>query len=442
MTGGLRKLNFYLLAAVGVAALTSAGGTQAKAQDMQSLQSQISSMQAAIKDLQRQVASAQAQAASAKAAAASSGGGGGGDDLDLKVKWKGAPEFSSSDGKFKMKIRGRLMTDYNGIDQDEPITGEGDISAVELRRARLGIEGVVFYDWKYKFEVDFAGDEVEIKDAYVAYANWTNADFAELSEVRLGNQYVYTSLEQITSSRFITFMERAAFTEAFLPSVEADRQIGGAILLGDEHWSLQTGYYGASVGEGNDIPGQEEFDTDKSAVSVRGTIAPLNRDLDGGVHQVVHLGASYRHREAGTLNCGTTICDIGEPNEVNALFQYRARGADLHLADRFVDTPQFVNADDMFILEAAFVLGSFSMQGEYAQTDVEGIQPFENVGTGDARQSHLHWLVCGRELVHHRRDSQLRSPTRAYSDARRSLIPCLTAVIAAGALGRSPAAMT
>ena len=38
MTGGLRKLNFYLLAAVGVAALTSAGGTQAQAQDLQSLQ--------------------------------------------------------------------------------------------------------------------------------------------------------------------------------------------------------------------------------------------------------------------------------------------------------------------------------------------------------------------------------------------------------------------
>jgi phosphate-selective porin OprO/OprP len=376
MTGGLRKLNFYLLAAVGVAALTSASSTPAKAQDMQSLQSQISSMQAAIKDLQRQVASAQAQAAAAKSAAASSGGGGG-SDLDLKVKWRGAPEFSSSDGKFKMKIRGRLMTDYNGIDQDEPITGEGDISAVELRRARLGVEGVVFYDWKYKFEVDFAANEVAIKDAYVAYANWVN--FAELSEVRLGNQYVYTSLEQTTSSRFITFLERAAFTEAFLPSVDADRQIGGAILLGDKHWSLQTGYYGASVGEGNDVPGQEEFDTDKTAVSVRGTIAPLNREVNG-TNQVVHLGASYRHREAGTLNCGTTVCDIGEDDEVNALFQYRARGADLHLADRFVDTPQFAKADDMFVLEAALVLGSFSMQGEYVETTVDGIDPLANVG--------------------------------------------------------------
>ena len=112
------------------------------------------------------------------------------------------------------------MVDYNGIDQDERITKEGDISAVELRRARLGVEGVVYYDWKYKFEIEFAGDEVEIKDAYLAYANWWGA--IDTSEIRIGNQYVYTSLEQITSSRFITFLERAAFTDGF-PSLGRSR---------------------------------------------------------------------------------------------------------------------------------------------------------------------------------------------------------------------------
>ena len=101
----------------------------------------------------------------------------------------------------------------------------------------------MFYDWKYKFEVDFAGNGAAIKDAYLAYANWGPEKW-ETSEIRIGNQYVYNSLEQITSSRFITFMERAAFTEAFF----LDRQIGAAILAGGEHWSFQTGYYGATVG--------------------------------------------------------------------------------------------------------------------------------------------------------------------------------------------------
>jgi phosphate-selective porin OprO/OprP len=307
----------------------------------------------------------------------------------LKVKWKGAPELSSADGKFKFKVRGRVMVDYNGIDQDERITREGDISAVELRRARLGVEGVVYYDWKYKFEIEFAGDEVEIKDAYLAYANWWDA--IDTSEIRIGNQYVYTSLEQITSSRFITFLERAAFTDpGFLPSVEADRQIGAAIVVGDEHWSLQTGAYGASVGPANDVPGQEDFDTDKLALSVRGTVAPINREVNG-VHQVLHLGASFRHREAGELRDCSPPGDFDENGDddgsgsfcansdpVSALFQYRARGADLHLADRFIDTPQFSDEDNMWHLEAAFVWGPFSMQGEYAELEADGARIFDD----------------------------------------------------------------
>jgi phosphate-selective porin OprO/OprP len=380
MNGGLGKINRFLLAGASVIGLLAIGTPEAKAQgaqDLQQIQAQIEQMQATIKALQKQVQDAQAQAAAATTAAESANGS----DIDLKVKWKGAPEFSSSDGKFKMKVRGRLMVDYNGIDQDRKITGEGDINAVEMRRARLGVEGVVFYDWKYKFEIDFAADEVALKDAYVAYANWWKD--IELSEIRAGNQYVYTSLEQITSSRFITFMERASFIDAFLPSVEADRQIGLAVVLGNEHWSFQSGYYGASVGPANDIDGQEEFDFDKMAASVRGTWAPINREVNG-VNQVLHLGASYRHRDAGTLNeCsdfdnnGSTRC-IVDGDEFNALFQYRAKGADLHLADRFVDTPQFSKADDMFILEAAFVWGPFSMQGEYAQLEADGVAPFRN----------------------------------------------------------------
>ena len=53
----------------------------------------------------------------------------------MKVKWKGAPELSSIDGKFKMKVRGQLEGDYNNINQDTPITTFPDVSATELRRA-------------------------------------------------------------------------------------------------------------------------------------------------------------------------------------------------------------------------------------------------------------------------------------------------------------------
>ena len=77
---------------------------------------------------------AKAQAAAANAAAANSGS-----DLDLKVKWKGAPEFSSADGKFKMKVRGRLQADYNAIDQDEKILSPDFLTSVPPRSAALAL---------------------------------------------------------------------------------------------------------------------------------------------------------------------------------------------------------------------------------------------------------------------------------------------------------------
>src|SRR5919106_5611765 len=165
MIGGLSGINRYLLAGAGAIGILIAGGPDAKAQDLQAIQAQINAMQATIKALEQQVQDAKAQAAAAKTAAADAKGS----DLDLKVKWKGAPEFSSGDGKFKMKIRGRLQADYNAIDQDEDITTRPDVSAAEIRRARLGVEGVVFYNVAYKFEIDFANDETAIKDAYVEY---------------------------------------------------------------------------------------------------------------------------------------------------------------------------------------------------------------------------------------------------------------------------------
>jgi phosphate-selective porin OprO and OprP len=64
----------------------------------------------------------------------------------------------------KFKVRGRIHTDANFVNQDTAITDERDVDATRIRRARLGVQGTVFNDIDYLLEVDFADNRVSLAD--------------------------------------------------------------------------------------------------------------------------------------------------------------------------------------------------------------------------------------------------------------------------------------
>src|SRR5690606_25318249 len=89
---------------------------------------------------------------------------------DLGVSWKGAPEFSNDDVKFK--VRGRVYIDYvmQDVDGDhDPLLNPGGAGDYEsgnsrIRTARLGVEGQWNANWAYKAEVNFKGGAAEWED--------------------------------------------------------------------------------------------------------------------------------------------------------------------------------------------------------------------------------------------------------------------------------------
>lgn len=325
--------------------------------ELKAMQQQMRAMQRRVEDAKATAAAAQAaaQAAEARSAAAeeaqwraqeraaSAPSASHDDGPDLKVKWKGAPELSSKDGKFKMKVRGRIETDYEAINQDQGITGQPNVSAAEIRRARIGVEGLLYGDWKYKLEIDFAHDETALKDAYLEYLG-----LCEDLGIRVGHFKTFNSLEHLVSDRFITFMERAAFVDAY----ELDRQIGAGVVFDKEHYTLAAGVFGPHADD------DSEWLRNVKSGAARVTYAPiLNEDHT----RVVHLGASWRTRHgAEDLRSDPILAN-------DQFFTYRARGADFHLADRFIATPEMFDQDTFWGLEAAVVLGPWSVQGEYTQ---------------------------------------------------------------------------
>ncbi|TDI66450.1 MAG: hypothetical protein E2O89_01155 [Alphaproteobacteria bacterium] len=288
----------------------------------------------AIEELQRQILLLQAQIDELKAQQEAQDG----DGSDIQVKWQGAPEISSADGDFKFKVRGRLYADYGTMDGHT----FGDPSpdpynhGTELRTARLGVEGQIFGHTKYRFEADFAGgtDDVEVKDAYLQW------DLSPAS-LTIGQFKTPNSLEEQTSSRFTSFMERAAFTDSF----GLARQVGIGVGFKGDNWTLKAGGFGENLHAETDF---EEGWT----VAARGTFAPIAVG-----NKAVHLGASVRWRWRSEDDPST---DYG----VRPL---------IHMAsEKFVGLKGLPVDQDLFWgVEAAGVWGPVSIQGEYAMLNVD-----------------------------------------------------------------------
>ncbi len=271
-----------------------------------------------LKAVKARVAELEAQAAEAKKEEDAK------KDSGFKIKWEPAPSISSNDGRFEMNIRGRIYADAAWISDD---VSSANTKATEFRTARLGIEGKAWNNVKYKFEVAFNGGEVEIKDAYI------QPKFGDF-KFTIGQQKTPNSLEELTSSRYTTFMERAAFTDAF----GFERMLGLAVSTGGENWSFAVGAY-----RGNDPTSNTDEGT---AFAARATFAPVNTDKTK-----VHLGGSVRFQKIGA-----------DQSEI----RYRQRPF-AHLSSmRWVNTGHMFEKDVLFGVEGAIVHGPLSVQSEWA----------------------------------------------------------------------------
>jgi phosphate-selective porin OprO/OprP len=242
----------------------------------------------------------------------------------------------AEDPVFTFKPRGRVQIDFDYINPEEGTTGNDVVT--ECRRCRLGFEGTVFTDWGYTFEVDFADDEVSVEDALIDYGGFGFGD------LNIGQYKTPNSLDEQTSSRFITFVERAAFTDAF----EFDRRIG----VGADGKFLETGTWAAG------LFGQNISDTSNGnegfAAAARGTYAfDLGEGATAAEQRLVHVGASVRYRDLNNDSDDGTV-------------RYRDRPFAHGTDNRYVDTGDlFPVNDDLFAgPEFAIVYDQWSVQAE------------------------------------------------------------------------------
>jgi phosphate-selective porin OprO and OprP len=312
-----RLKNSTLALGAAVALMGSFPSMSAQAQtkdDIQTLQAQMNALQSQINTL--------------KAEGAKSGSS---DNSPEVKKAEPAPEMRTRDKMFEWNMRGRILADTAWISDSDNTT---DIKASEFRAARLGIEGKAWKTVKYIIEADFADQEVDLKDAYLQWQGPV--------KVTMGQFKTPNSLDEQTSSRHITFMERATFTDAF----DFAREIGLGISYGGETSQISAGVFQGGNGTDNEDEG--------ITFAARGHYAFELED-----NGWVHAGGSFRHRNAG---------------DDQSDFRYRVRPP-AHLSERFIDAKSIADSDTFYGVELAAIYGPFHVAGEYGVQDANLSSP-------------------------------------------------------------------
>jgi phosphate-selective porin OprO/OprP len=211
------------------------------------------------------------------------------------------------------------------------VTDRGLGFSNELRRLRFGAEGTVPGGFGYKFEVDFADNDVELADAILSY------EASDRASIVIGHHNPFQSLEELTSSRFLSFMERAAFTDAF----NFERRVGLSATFSQGPVIASAGVFTDSI---NDLT---EDDNNSLGADARLVFAPKLGDAQ------LHFGASGHFRNNRDLV------------ETGVTTRYRQRPF-VHTSDsRFLATPALtVEKETSYGLEAAAIRGPLHAAAE------------------------------------------------------------------------------
>jgi phosphate-selective porin OprO/OprP len=191
-----------------------------------------------------------------------------------------APTISDPGGDFTFTPRGVVEADAAVFDEREGGYRFSDGTA--FRRARLGFEGTAFKWFNYRAEVDFAGNAVNLTDAYLQYTKIPK------TVLTVGQHKAPFGLESNNSDNYNIFLERGMFTNAF-GNAGAERRIGiSAAYAPKKTINIAAGLFGdnESISRGSGAAPGESW-----GVNARATWEPL---LETG--RVIHLGVSTFYR--------------------------------------------------------------------------------------------------------------------------------------------------
>jgi phosphate-selective porin OprO/OprP len=273
---------------------------------------------------------------------------------DTGAVMKNGLGIQSADGKNSIKFIGRVHMDYRSFTSDA--TGaDGYQDLMQIRRARAGFEGIFLKDFDYKLFMDIgaatgtgmASTTTTMDEGYIGYAYSSSLKF------RAGKFKMPFSLEQLTSSNNIDFLERSLGGQIegeLIPAKEVGAMVFGAPINGVT--------YAAAFSQGPASLKTAAF----SSPDFIGRLSANLSELAGRKDEVAHVGLAYSTGEIGTaISAANVKSGRTEGREASEFFKSNSIGVDVG-AKRTREG-----------IELAYANGPFKVQGETMKVSYDNV---------------------------------------------------------------------
>ena len=248
--------------------------------------------------------------------------------------------LKSKDGNNTIQLTGRIHMDYRHYTPDYGVgqTTDSYQNIAEMRRGRFGVRGQFAKDFKYQLLANFGASDGFSSTSSTADEMWVNYAANPEMQFQFGLFKMPFSLEQLTSSNNLDFMERSLIGQndsELIPAKETGFMLHGVPKPG------LTYAIAASRGKANK---NAEFD----GFDYIGRVTTNIAELTGSKAYTAHLGAAY---STGEIKGGVIpVSGRTESRMQSAWFTGSALSGDT------IRTRQG--------LEAAFAYEGFKVQGE------------------------------------------------------------------------------
>ena len=296
-------------------------------------------------------------------------------DTTFEAVWKRGLLFRTADGDFTMRIGGRILVDLAWQTADPEFLLLTDPDAADdvafFRQTRLTMQGRFHKNivWKTDYEFATANSDAAFKDMWIGVEN-----LPLFPHLRVGNQKIMQGLEHLASLLDLTFMERSAATNAFIPS----RRVGFSVY-NQRPWrgKPHTFIFAFGIFRPSD-PDTGSFVGDNGVEASLRIADAIFLERETPNVTLIHLGVSFTYSRPsddaveftarGTVGTGPAFLDTGtiasDQFWVTGFELAAMRGPFLFQSEYFLTQVDTLAGDDL-VFYGYYISFSFALTGEH-----------------------------------------------------------------------------